>query len=108
LIQLEDLEQAMATPSSQIEEIMKSIAAKADGMHNAGNAVPRVASLTSLQMAGVNNGFYSPTMSTAATSGSAGSIVTDLWVVGRVVKRANITESIFGTWAPVISPLPDF
>ncbi|KAK1681052.1 hypothetical protein QYE76_041900 [Lolium multiflorum] len=87
---LEDLEQAMATPSSQIEEIMKSIAAKAGGMQNAGSAVPRAASLTSSQMAGVNNGFDSPTMSTAATSGSTGSTVTDLGVVGRGVKRANI------------------
>nr|XP_051207812.1 uncharacterized protein LOC127323731 isoform X2 [Lolium perenne] len=86
---LEDLEQAMATPSSQIEEIMKSIAAKAGGMQNAGS-VPRAASLTSSQMAGVNNGFDSPTMSTAATSGSTGSTVTDLGVVGRGVKRANI------------------
>uniref|UniRef100_A0ACD5UZF8 Uncharacterized protein n=1 Tax=Avena sativa TaxID=4498 RepID=A0ACD5UZF8_AVESA len=85
---LEDLEQAMATPSSQIEEIMRSIAAK--GMQNAGNAMPRAASVTSSQMAGVNNGFDSPTMSTAATSGSTGSTVTDLGVVGRGVKRANI------------------
>ncbi|CAM0905245.1 unnamed protein product [Alopecurus aequalis] len=84
---LEDLEQAMATPSSQIEEIMRSIAAKAGSIQN---AVPRAASLTSSQMAGVNNGFDSPTMSTAATSGSTGSTVTDLGVVGRGVKRANI------------------
>ncbi|KAF7015964.1 hypothetical protein CFC21_061542 [Triticum aestivum] len=88
---LEDLEQAMATPSSEIEEIMKSIAAKAGFMQKAGNAVaPRAASLTSSQMGGVNNGFDSPTMSTAATSGSTGSTVTDLGVVGRGIKRANI------------------
>jgi nuclear autoantigenic sperm protein len=41
-------------------------------------------------MAGVNNCFDSPTMTTAATSGRTGSTVTDIGVVGRGVKRANI------------------
>lgn len=87
---LEDLELAMATPSSEIEEIMKSIASTAGLMQNAGKAMPRASSLSSSQMAGFNNGFDSPSMSTAATSGSTGSTVTDLGVVGRGVKRANI------------------
>nr|BAK05044.1 predicted protein [Hordeum vulgare subsp. vulgare] len=85
---LEDLEQAMETPVSQL---MNIIAAKVAFMEKDGNAVPpRAASLTSSQMAGVNNGFDSPTMSTAATSGSTGGTVTDLGVVGRGIKRANI------------------
>ncbi|PNT61481.1 hypothetical protein BRADI_5g15692v3 [Brachypodium distachyon] len=62
---LEDLELAMATPSSEIEEIMKSIASKAGLMQNAGKAMPRASSFT-------------------------GSTFTDLGVVGRGVKRANI------------------
>ncbi|KAL5198129.1 hypothetical protein ABZP36_001641 [Zizania latifolia] len=89
---LEDLEQAMSTPSSAIDEIMKRIAAKASGEQNVVATMPMAASLSSSQMAGIgsSNGFDSSTLSTAATTGSTGSTVTDLGVVGRGIKRANI------------------
>ncbi|KAG8081355.1 hypothetical protein GUJ93_ZPchr0007g4120 [Zizania palustris] len=89
---LEDLEQAMSTPSSAIDEIMKRIAAKASGEQNVVATMPMAASLSSSQMAaiGSSNGFDSSTLSTAATTGSTGSTVTDLGVVGRGIKRANI------------------
>uniref|UniRef100_J3MI88 Tetratricopeptide SHNi-TPR domain-containing protein n=2 Tax=Oryza brachyantha TaxID=4533 RepID=J3MI88_ORYBR len=88
---LEDLEQAMATPSSVMDAIMKRIASKASDEQNATNTLPAAASFnSSSQMAGSSNGFDSSTLSTAATLGSTGSTVTDLGVVGRGVKRANI------------------
>ncbi|KAF0908290.1 hypothetical protein E2562_024704 [Oryza meyeriana var. granulata] len=88
---LEDLEQAMSTPSSAMTEIMKMIALKASGEQNAANTMPAAASFnSSSQMAGSTNGFDSSTLSTAATTGSTGSTVTDLGVVGRGIKRANI------------------
>uniref|UniRef100_A0A0E0AFD1 F-box domain-containing protein n=1 Tax=Oryza glumipatula TaxID=40148 RepID=A0A0E0AFD1_9ORYZ len=88
---LEDLEQAMSTPSSVMDEIMKRIASKAGGEQNATDTMPVAASFnSSSQMAGSSNGFDSSTLSTAATTGSTGSTVTDLGVVGRGIKRANI------------------
>uniref|UniRef100_A0A0E0LGJ7 Tetratricopeptide SHNi-TPR domain-containing protein n=1 Tax=Oryza punctata TaxID=4537 RepID=A0A0E0LGJ7_ORYPU len=88
---LEDLEQAMSTPSSVMDEIMKRIASKASDEQNAANTMPAAASFnSSSQMAGSSNGFDSSTLSTAATTGSTGSTVTDLGVVGRGIKRANI------------------
>ncbi|WVZ61677.1 hypothetical protein U9M48_011514 [Paspalum notatum var. saurae] len=88
---LEDLEQAMSTPSSALDEIMKSIASRAAaGMQKAADAMPRAASFTSSQMATSSNGFDSSVMSTGATNGSTTSTVTDLGVVGRGVKRASI------------------
>uniref|UniRef100_A0A0E0Q3J2 Tetratricopeptide SHNi-TPR domain-containing protein n=1 Tax=Oryza rufipogon TaxID=4529 RepID=A0A0E0Q3J2_ORYRU len=88
---LEDLEQAMSTPSSVMDEIMKRIASKAGGEQNATDTMPAAASFnSSSQMAGSSNGFDSSTLSTAATTGSTGSTVTDLGVVGRGIKRANI------------------
>lgn len=87
---LEDLEQAMSTPSSALEEIMKTIASRAADMQKAADAMPRAASFTSSQMATSSNGFDSSVMSTAATNGSTGSTVTDLGVIGRGVKRASI------------------
>ncbi|TKW30253.1 hypothetical protein SEVIR_2G023100v4 [Setaria viridis] len=86
---LEDLEQAMSHPNP-MEEVMKVIASRAAAAQKAADGMPRAASFTSSQMATSNNGFDSSVMSTAATTGSTGSTVTDLGVVGRGVKRANI------------------
>ncbi|TVU40693.1 hypothetical protein EJB05_14163 [Eragrostis curvula] len=87
---LEDLEQAMSTPSSALEEIINTVAMRAAHGQKDADAMPRAASFTSSQMATSSNGFDSSTMSTAATTGSTGSTVTDLGVVGRGVKRASI------------------
>uniref|UniRef100_A0A0D9WV29 Tetratricopeptide SHNi-TPR domain-containing protein n=1 Tax=Leersia perrieri TaxID=77586 RepID=A0A0D9WV29_9ORYZ len=88
---LEDLEQAMSTPNSVMDEIMKRIASKAQDEPIEANTMPMAASFnSSSQMAGSSNGFDSSTLSTAATTGSTGSTVTDLGVVGRGIKRANI------------------
>uniref|UniRef100_A0A0A9CYI2 Uncharacterized protein n=1 Tax=Arundo donax TaxID=35708 RepID=A0A0A9CYI2_ARUDO len=80
----------MSTPSSAIDEIMKTIAARAAAQQKAADATTGAASFTSSQMAASSNGFDSLTLSTAATTGSTGSTVTDLGVVGRGVKRASI------------------
>ncbi|XP_062187934.1 uncharacterized protein LOC133891240 [Phragmites australis] len=87
---LEDLEQAMSTPSSSIDEIMRTIVSRAAVEQKVADVMPRAASFTSSQMAASSNGFDSSTLSTAATTGSTGSTVTDLGVVGRGVKRASI------------------
>ncbi|CAD6226988.1 unnamed protein product [Miscanthus lutarioriparius] len=79
---LEDLEQA--NPSPAMDEMLKTIASRVT------DAMPRAASFTSSQMATSSNGFDSSVLSTAATTGSTGSTVTDLGVVGRGVKRASI------------------
>jgi len=86
---LEDLEQAMSTPSA-IDEFLKTIASRAGAAQKGADGIPRAASFTSSQMATSSNGFDSSVMSTAATTGSTGSTVTDLGVVGRGVKRASI------------------
>ena len=88
-VQLEDLEQAMSTPSA-IDEFLKTIASRAGAAQKGADGIPRAASFTSSQMATSSNGFDSSVMSTAATTGSTGSTVTDLGVVGRGVKRASI------------------
>lgn len=80
----------MSTPSSALDEIMKKIASRTVDMQEAGDVLPRAASFTSSQMATSSNGFDSSVISTAATTGSTGSTVTDLGVVGRGVKRASI------------------
>jgi nuclear autoantigenic sperm protein len=67
-----------------MEEMVKTIASRVT------DAMPRAASLTSSQMATSSNGFDNSILSTAATTGSTGSTVTDLGVVGRGVKRASI------------------
>ncbi|CAO1948937.1 unnamed protein product [Urochloa humidicola] len=85
----EDLEQAMSNPNP-MAEIMKAIASRAAAGQKAAEGMPRAESFTSSQMATSSNGFDSSVMSTAATTGSTGSTVTDLGVVGRGVKRANI------------------
>ncbi|VAH97683.1 unnamed protein product [Triticum turgidum subsp. durum] len=69
---LEELKQAMSTPSDGIDNIMKRVVS---------------------QMARSNNSFHSPTMSTAAPRGSTGSSITDFEIVGRDMKRAK-DESI--------------
>ncbi|CAM0152771.1 unnamed protein product [Urochloa decumbens] len=86
---LEDLEQAMSNPN-RMAEIMKAIASRAAAGQKAADGMPRAASFTSSQMATSSNGFDSSVMSTAGTTRSTGSTVTDLGVVGRGVKRANI------------------
>ncbi|CAL5091737.1 unnamed protein product [Urochloa decumbens] len=86
---LEDLEQAMSNPNP-MDEIVKMIASRVAADQKAAEGMPRAASFTSSQMATSSNGFDSSVMSTAATTGSTGSTVTDLGVVGRGVKRANI------------------
>nr|CAB3455579.1 unnamed protein product [Digitaria exilis] len=86
---LEDLEQAMSSPSPAMDELMKAIASRETAGQKVTDGMPRAASFTSSQMAASSNGFDS-VMSTAATTGSTGSTVTDLGVVGRGVKRANI------------------
>ncbi|KAF8713963.1 hypothetical protein HU200_027950 [Digitaria exilis] len=87
---LEDLEQAMSSPSPAMDELMKAIASRETAGQKVSDGMPRAASFTSSQMAASSNGFDSSVMSTAATTGSTGSTVTDLGVVGRGVKRANI------------------
>ena len=79
----------MSTPSA-IDEFLKTIASRAAGAQKGADGIPRAASFTSSQMATSSNGFDSSVMSTAATTGSTGSTVTDLGVVGRGVKRASI------------------
>lgn len=66
------------------------LASKPSGEKNppsTSSAGVRSASLTSSQVGVVSNGFDSPTVSTAATDGSA---VTHLGVVGRGIKRAVV------------------
>ena len=77
----------MLTPRSAIDEFLKTIASRAAGAQKGADGIPRAASFTSSQ---ISNGFDSSVMSTAATTGSTGSTVTDLGVVGRGVKRASI------------------
>nr|ACG24569.1 TPR domain containing protein [Zea mays] len=79
---LEDLSEA--NPSADMDEMVKAIASRVT------EVMPKAASFTSSQMATSSNGFDSSVMSTAATTGSSGSTVTDLGVVGRGVKRASI------------------
>jgi HAT1-interacting factor 1 len=67
-----------------MDEMVKAIASRVT------EVMPKAASFTSSQMATSSNGFDSSVMSTAATTGSSGSTVTDLGVVGRGVKRASI------------------
>lgn len=64
----------MSTPSDSIDRIMKRVVSQASHEQNVSSAVARVASSTS-QMAGSNNSFHSPTMSTAATTGEALGVV---------------------------------
>ncbi|PWZ39023.1 Enhancer of mRNA-decapping protein 4 [Zea mays] len=80
--ELEDLSEA--NPSADMDEIVKAIASRVT------EVMPKAASFTSSQIATSSNGFDSSVMSTAATTGSSGSTVTDLGVVGRGVKRASI------------------
>lgn len=79
----------MSSPSPAMDELMKAIASRETAGQKVTDGMPRAASFTSSQMAASSNGFDS-VMSTAATTGSTGSTVTDLGVVGRGVKRANI------------------
>ncbi|AQK52274.1 histone-binding protein N1/N2 [Zea mays] len=79
---LEDLSEA--NPSADMDEMVKAIASMVI------EVMPKAASFTSSQIATSSNGFDSSVMSTAATTGSSGSTVTDLGVVGRGVKRASI------------------
>ena len=67
-----------------MDEMVKAIVSRVT------DVMPKAASFTSSQMATSSNGFDSSVMSTAATTGSSGSTVTDLGVVGRGVKRASI------------------
>ena len=67
-----------------MDEMVKAI------MSRVTEVMPKAASFTSSQIATSSNGFDSSVMSTAATTGSFGSTVTDLGVVGRGVKRASI------------------
>ncbi|KAM3279682.1 hypothetical protein ACQJBY_046825 [Aegilops geniculata] len=90
---LEELKQAMSTPSDGTDNIMKRVVSQASHEQNVNNTMARTASLTSSQMARTNNSFHSPTMSTAAPRGSTGSSVTDFEIVGRDMKRAK-DESI--------------
>ncbi|XP_020096464.1 NASP-related protein sim3 [Ananas comosus] len=87
---LEDLEQTTTNPRSVVSEVMQMLASKPSGEKNppsTSSAGVRSASLTSSQVGVVSNGFDSPTVSTAATDGSA---VTHLGVVGRGIKRAVV------------------
>jgi HAT1-interacting factor 1 len=78
----------MSTPRSALDDIIKTVAMRAaHEQKDDVNAIPRAASFTSSQMATTSNGFDSSTIS---TTGSTGSTVTDLGVVGRGVKRASI------------------
>jgi nuclear autoantigenic sperm protein len=87
----EDLEQAMSTPRSALDDIIKTVAMRASHEQKDDvNAIPRAAPFTSSQMATSSNGFDSSTICTAATTRSTGSTVTDLGVVGRGVKRTSI------------------
>ena len=90
MVQLEELKQAMSTPSDGIDNIMKRVVSQASHEQSVNNTMARTASLTSSQMARSNNSFHSPTMTTAAPSGSS---VTDFEIVGRDMKRAK-DESI--------------
>ncbi|VAI39380.1 unnamed protein product [Triticum turgidum subsp. durum] len=90
---LEELKQAMSTPSDGIDNIMKRVVSQASHEQSVNNTMARTASLTSSQMARSNNSFHSPTMSTAAPRESTGSSVTDFEIVGRDMKRAK-DESI--------------
>ncbi|AQK53041.1 Tetratricopeptide repeat (TPR)-like superfamily protein [Zea mays] len=73
-----------ANPSADMDEIVKAIASRVT------EVMPKDASFTSSQIATSSNGFDSSVMSTAATTRSSGSTVTDLGVVGRGIKRASI------------------
>ncbi|XP_008662672.1 uncharacterized protein [Zea mays] len=79
---LEDLSEA--NPSADMDEMVKAIASRVT------EVMPKAASFTSSQIATSSNGFDSSVMSTAATTRSSGSTVTDLGVVGTGVKRASI------------------
>ncbi|KAM0928182.1 hypothetical protein ACQ4PT_002320 [Festuca glaucescens] len=85
---LEELDQAMSTPSSCIDKITKRVVSQTNPEQNVSNTVARASSSTS-QMAGSDNNFYFRTMSTTATRGSTGSSVNDSGIVSRGIKRAN-------------------
>ncbi|KQK22955.1 uncharacterized protein LOC100825569 isoform X3 [Brachypodium distachyon] len=88
---LEEVEQAVSTPSCAAVEIMKRVAPEAE--QNVDNAVSRAAPLISSQMAGLNSSFASPVIRTSTTTGNAESSVTDRGAVGGGIRRANTKPS---------------
>ncbi|KAK4772214.1 hypothetical protein SAY86_013989 [Trapa natans] len=89
-VQLEDLQQFASNPSSVLTEILGMVSAKAKEIEKKASSA---AITSSSQMASNGNGscFDSPTVSTAHTSGPAE--VTHLGVVGRGVKRVNLSNA---------------
>ncbi|KAK4760862.1 hypothetical protein SAY87_005755 [Trapa incisa] len=87
---LEDLQQFASNPSSVLTEILGMVSAKAKEIEKKASSA---AITSSSQMASNGNGscFDSPTVSTAHTSGPAE--VTHLGVVGRGVKRVNLSNA---------------
>ncbi|VAI39371.1 unnamed protein product [Triticum turgidum subsp. durum] len=102
---LEELKQAMSTPSDSIDNIMKRVVSVTSHEQNVNNTMARTASLTSSQMAGSSNSFHSPTMSTAAARGSTGSSVTDFEIVGRDMKRANDKKRLAADNSPSVNEM---
>ncbi|XP_071711177.1 uncharacterized protein [Rutidosis leptorrhynchoides] len=101
---LEDLQQAVSNPSSILSDILGIMAAKGKGGQTSGDG-----GLTSSRIGTANSsGFESPTVSTAHTNGSSG--VTHLGVVGRGVKRVNmssVTTEYTATKKPALDPSAD-
>ncbi|XP_044985856.1 uncharacterized protein LOC123453151 isoform X2 [Hordeum vulgare subsp. vulgare] len=92
---LEELEQAVSTPSDGIDHNKKRVVSVTSHEQNVSRGVAGAASLTCSQTSGSNNSFHSPTMSTAAAAtGSTGGSVTELVIVGRDMKRANDDKPI--------------
>ncbi|XP_068657598.1 uncharacterized protein [Aristolochia californica] len=85
----EDLQQAIQNPKSILSEIMQIVGSKSNS-----NSEPKgpAGAQTSSEVGRVQSGagVDSPTVSTGATSSAGGSTVTDLGVVGRGIKRANV------------------
>ncbi|PWA41679.1 acetyltransferase A, auxiliary subunit [Artemisia annua] len=91
---LEDLQQSVANPSSILSEILGMVAAKANSGQTsvaAASASASASGMTSSRMGTADSsGFESPTVSTAHTNSASG--VTHLGVVGRGVKRVNMSS----------------
>lgn len=101
-MQLEDLHQLVANPKSILSDILGIVAAKAKGNDNGASSA--MMSSSRIGTANSNGDFDSPTVSTAHTSKT--SEVTHLGVVGRGVKRVNMSSSTTDTSSkkPALEP----
>nr|XP_043615526.1 protein HGV2 [Erigeron canadensis] len=103
---LEDLQQIVSNPTSILSDILGMMAAKGKSGQTSGSGS---SGMTSSRIGAANSsGFESPTVSTAHTNSDSG--VTHLGVVGRGVKRVNMSSVAVESTAakkPALDPSAD-